>query len=64
MQGVVPNHSNKSSIACKKAQGLRLAKGITPRLYKASPKGPRAPKIVPRQVYTRPKTSLNLVNTS
>ena len=64
MQRELLNHSDKSSIACKKAQGLRLAKELVPRLYEASPKGPRAIKTVPRQVKMRPKTSLNLAHTS
>ena len=63
MLGMMPNQPNNASIACKKAQNSKLAKGLKPRLYKASPKGPRAIKIVPRKVKMRPKTSLNLAHT-
>ena len=45
-----PNQLNKASKACDKAQNLKLATGLKPRLHEASPKGPRGPKTVPRQV--------------
>ena len=52
MHGKVPNESNYTSKAYKKAQSLKLAKGLKPWPYKASPKGPRGPKTVLRQVQT------------
>ena len=40
MLGIKPNHTNKSSITCKKAQGLRLAKDLVRRPHESSPKEP------------------------
>ena len=50
MLGMMPNHPNKASKVRNKAQNLKLANGHKPRLHEASPKGPRGPKSVPRQV--------------
>ena len=46
MSRMMPNHTYKSSITCKKAQGLRLANELVLRPHETSSKEPRTTKIV------------------
>ena len=52
---IMPTHTHKSSVTCKNAQGLRLAKELVLRPHETSSKEPRTTKTVQDHAKGSPK---------